>query len=109
MSSVTDSTHAAFFRCSEASECETVLKVAGFRGVDVKKITQVWRFSDPAMLFEAFLAGSVRTQALLHAQSAEALAAIRDAVAVAAAGFRDHGTVQIPMPAVLASAEKPGK
>ena len=60
-------------------------------------------------------AGSARasllsqTQALLHAQSAQALAAIRDAVGAAAAGFQDHGTVQIPMPAVLASAEKPGK
>ena len=37
------------------------------------------------------------------------LAAIRDAVGAAAAGFQDHGTVQIPLPAVLASAEKPGK
>lgn len=98
-----------FFRFSDASECETVLKVAGFRNVDVRKVTQVWRFSDPAMLFDAFLTGTVRTQAMLHAQSAQALAAIRDAVVAAAAGFQDHGTVQIPMPAVLAVAEKPGK
>jgi len=98
-----------FFRFSDAAECETVLKVAGFRSVDVRKITQVWRFSDPAMLFEAFLSGSVRTRALLQAQAAQALAAIRDAVGAAAAGFQDHGTVQIPMPAVLASAEKPEK
>jgi len=99
----------AFFRFSDAGECETVLKVAGFRSVDVRKITQVWRFSDPAMLFEAFLNGSVRMRALLHAQTAQALAAIRDAVGATAAGFQDHGTVQIPMPAVLASAEKPDK
>lgn len=98
-----------FFRFSDAAECETALKIAGFRSVDVRKITQVWRFSDPAMLFEAFLSGSVRTRALLQAQAAQALAAIRDAVGAAAAGFRDHGTVQIPMPAVLASAEKPEK
>jgi len=99
----------AFFRFSEASECETVLKIAGFRGVDVRQITQVWRFSDPATLFEAFLNGTVRTRALLHVQSPQALAAIRDAIDAAAAGFQDHGTVQIPMPAVLASAEKPGQ
>jgi SAM-dependent methyltransferase len=98
-----------FFRFSDAGECETALKVAGFRNVDVRRVTQVWRFSDPATLFEAFLSGSVRTQALLKAQSAQALAAIRDAVGTAAAGFQDHGTVQIPMPAVLASAEKPEK
>lgn len=98
-----------FFRFSDAGECETTLKVAGFRNVDVRRVTQVWRFSDPATLFEAFFSGSVRTQALLKAQSAQALAAIRDAVGTAAAGFQDHGTVQIPMPAVLASAEKPEK
>jgi len=98
-----------FFRFSDAVECETVLKVTGFRNVDVRQITQVWRFSDPAMLLEAFLSGSVRTRALLQAQAVQALAAIRDAVCAAAAGFQDHGTVQIPMPAVLASAEKPEK
>src|SRR5205807_5837487 len=65
-----------FFRFSDASECDKVLKVAGFRNVDVRKVAQVWRFSASRLLFEAFLAGSVRTQALLHGQSAPALAAI---------------------------------
>jgi hypothetical protein len=37
------------------------------------------------------------------------LAAIRDAVGAAASGLHGHGTVQIPLPAVLVSAEKPGK
>ena len=96
-----------FFRFSDASECDKILKIAGFRNVDVRKVPQVWRFSASRLLFEAFLAGSVRTQALLHGQSAPALAAIRDAVARVAGEYENHGTVEIPMPAVLAAALKP--
>ena len=96
-----------FFRFSDASECDNVLKVAGFRNVDVRKVPQVWRFSASGLLFEAFRTGSVRTQALLHAQSAPALAAIRDAVGRIAGEYGNHGTVEIPMPAVLAAALKP--
>src|SRR5438874_1084417 len=96
-----------FFRFSDASEGDKILKIAGFRNVDVRKVPQVWRFSASRLLFEAFLAGSVRTQALLHGQSAPALAAIRDAVARVAGEYENHGTVEIPMPAVLAAALKP--
>lgn len=96
-----------FFRFSDAGECDKILKVAGFRNVDVRKVPQVWRFSASGMLFEAFLAGTVRTQALLHAQSAPALKAIRDAVGRVAGEYENHGTVEIPMPAVLAAALKP--
>ena len=96
-----------FFRFSDASECDNVLKVAGFRNVDVRKVPQVWRFSARDLLFEAFLAGTVRTQALLRAQSAPALEAIREAVGRVAGEYENHGTVEIPMPAVLAAAHKP--
>lgn len=96
-----------FFRFSDASECDKFLKIAGFRSVDVRKVPQVWRFSASGLLFEAFRSGSVRTQALLRAQSAPALAAIRDAVGRAAGEYENHGTVEIPMPAVLAAALKP--
>jgi ubiquinone/menaquinone biosynthesis C-methylase UbiE len=96
-----------FFRFSDASECDNVLKVAGFRNVDVRKVPQVWRFSASGMLFEAFLAGTVRTQALLRAQSAPALEAIGEAVGRVAGEYENHGTVEIPMPAVLAAAHKP--
>ncbi len=77
--------------------------------MSVQRVPQVWRFSDPGLLFDAFLAGTVRTQALLHAQSAQALEAIRAAAAKAAEAFQTHGTVEIPMPAVLAAAAKPEK
>src|SRR5256885_1118907 len=47
-----------FFRFSDASECDKVLKIAGFRNVDVRKVPQVWRFSASGLLFEAFRSGS---------------------------------------------------
>jgi SAM-dependent methyltransferase len=96
-----------FFRFSDASECDNILKVAGFRNVDVRKVPQVWRFSARGLLFEAFLAGTVRTQALLRAQSAPALEAIGEAVGRVAGEYENHGTVEIPMAAVLAAAHKP--
>jgi len=98
-----------FFRFSDARESETVLKIAGFQKVSVQRVPQVWRFSEPGLLFDAFLGGTVRTQALLHAQSAQALEAIRAAAAKAAEAFQTQGTVEIPMPAVLAAAAKPEK
>ena len=47
----------------------------------------------------------MKTQALLRAQAAEKREAIREA----AARLGGSGGVQIPMPAVLAAAAKPGK
>jgi len=50
--------------------------------------------------------GTVRTQALLRAQSAPALEAIGEAVAESPANTRITDR-EIPMPAVLAAAHKP--
>src|SRR5258708_13768521 len=85
------------FRFSDANAYDNVLKVAGFRNVDVRKVPQVWRFSASGLLFDAFLAGTVRTQALLRAQSAPALEAIGEAVGRVAGEYENHGTVEIPM------------
>lgn len=50
--------------------------------------------------------GGVRVAAILRAQTTEALALIEDAVSESAAEYRTDGEVRVPMPAVLASAQK---
>ena len=49
----------------------------------------------------------VRTRAILRAQTADALEAIRGAICDDAKAFERDGVTEIPMPAVLASAAKP--
>src|SRR5438552_10236083 len=96
-----------FFRFSDRAECDRILREAGFSDVKVTRVPQVWRFRAPDELLEAFYSGGVRIKAILRAQSSEALEAIRMAVREAAKRFIRHGGIEIPMPAVLASALKP--
>jgi len=96
-----------FFRFSDEAECERTLREAGFAKVNVTQVPQIWRFTAADELFEAFYNGGVRIKAILRAQSREALDAIRVAVRETAKKFTRHGVIEIPMPAVLASALKP--
>ena len=95
-----------FFRFSDASECERVLAAAGFQAVRVTLVPQVWRFRSPEALFEAMLNSTVRMAALLKAQSAQDLDAIRHEVRETATRHITGGCLELPMPAVLASASK---
>jgi ubiquinone/menaquinone biosynthesis C-methylase UbiE len=96
-----------FFRFSDQAECDRTLREAGFLDVKVARVPQVWRFNGPDELMEAFYNGGVRIKAILRAQSSEALEAIRMAVREGAEKFARNGFIEIPMPAVLASAVKP--
>lgn len=97
----------SFFLFSESAQCEQSLRAAGFRSVDVKRVPQVWRMASPDDHFEAIMKGSVRAAALLRAQTPEALAAIRDAARKAVAAYARNGMIELPMPAVVAAAERP--
>jgi len=96
-----------FFRFSDEAECDRTLREAGFLDVKVARVPQVWRFNRPDEPLEAFYNGGVRIKAILRAQSSEALEAIRMAVREAARKLTRNGFIEIPMPAVVASAVKP--
>ena len=95
-----------FFRFSEASECERSLRQSGFVDIRITRVPQAWRFETPDEPFDAIYNGGVRIKATLRAQTAEARAAIREAVCEGARGFLRNGMIELPMPAVLASAAK---
>jgi SAM-dependent methyltransferase len=88
-----------FFRFSDEGECRRALGEAGFASIGFSKIPQTWRLASAQQLWDFMLGSTVRTGALLRAQTPEALAAIRaEVVAVA--------KKELPMPAILASARK---
>jgi ubiquinone/menaquinone biosynthesis C-methylase UbiE len=88
-----------FFRFSDAAECKRVLLEAGFSTPEVKKVPQSWRLETPEALWEFMSGSTVRTGALLRAQTPQALAAIRAEIIASSKS-------ELPMPAVLASATK---
>jgi SAM-dependent methyltransferase len=93
-----------FFRFSEASECVAALLAAGFTSPQVSQVPQTWRLPSGDRLFEIMLHSTVRTAGLLRVQKPEALARIRDAVRQEAEVYRARDNVELPMPAVLATA-----
>jgi hypothetical protein len=96
-----------FFLFGDPAQCECSLQAAGFRSVSVIKVPQVWRVTSPDAPLDIILKGTVRVGALLRAQTPEALAAIRDAVRQGVAAYAQDGAFELPMPAIVAAAEKP--
>ncbi len=96
-----------FFRFSDPEESRRALREAGFVNPQIVKVPQTWRLPSPEALFEAMKGGTVRTAGLLRGQTPEALNAIRMAMRDAARAYEKNGRIELPMPAVLASAMKP--
>lgn len=95
-----------FFQFSDAAVASRALEAAGFVEPRVVTVPMTWRFEKPGDLFDAMLAGTVRTGALLKAQTAPALEAIREAIAQEIRSFAVDGGYALPMPSILSSAIK---
>jgi SAM-dependent methyltransferase len=91
-----------FFRFSDPEECRRVLGAAGFKNPVVTEVPQVWRLESADALFDVMYNGSVRNAALLRAQKTDVLDAIRAEIRI---GVQQH-RLELPMPAVLATAQK---
>ncbi|HZU38498.1 MAG TPA: methyltransferase domain-containing protein [Gemmataceae bacterium] len=95
-----------FFRYSEPATCMDALSRCGFVHPNAQVIPQTWELDSPDEVFEAFLHGTARTGGLLRRQTPEQLLGIREAVRASATAYVSQGKVHIPMPAVLAWAQK---
>ena len=95
-----------FFRFSQAAETRRALGLIGFTGIDVRELPSTWRLASAEAVFEAMSRGGVRTAAVLRAQTPDALVAIRDAVTQGIEAYARDGGFEVPMPAILASANK---
>ena len=97
-----------FFRFSDRVQCTAAIAAAGFGTVTISQVPQVWRFPSPAAFFDGISASTVRTAALLRAQSPQNLGRIRAQVEREANNYANaDGGIGIPMPALIAFAGKP--
>jgi SAM-dependent methyltransferase len=95
-----------FFRYSDPDECVRGLLVAGFESPSIIRVPQMWRLPAIDSLFEFMKDGTVRTAGLLHAQKQTVLNKIREAMRDELQKYRKGDGVELPMPAILASATK---
>jgi hypothetical protein len=96
-----------FFRFSDQAEFRRSLEAVGFRDVRVLEISQVWHVRDADEFFATMRFGTVRTGALLMAQSPSQLEAIQAAVIRSCAEYCSTRGVLLPMPAMLAVGTRP--
>jgi SAM-dependent methyltransferase len=95
-----------FFRFGDAEECARALIAAGFTRPDVVKVQQVWRLPAGDGLFNAMKESTVRTAGLIGRQRPEALVRIADAIRAATERYAKDASIELPMPALIASAAK---
>jgi SAM-dependent methyltransferase len=93
-----------FFRFSYPEESRHVLLGLGFRAPEVVVVPQIWRLGSVDALFAIMRDGTVRTAGLLRAQTSKALEAIRADIREAVHRYQHGAGVDLPMPAILASA-----
>lgn len=95
------------FRFGDPEESRRVLLATGFRDPSVTEIPFFVRSPDPARFLDLIYKRFPRTLAVLHAQTPEAREKIKQALLEGASRFEKDGAIEIPRPAVMASARKP--
>jgi ubiquinone/menaquinone biosynthesis C-methylase UbiE len=97
-----------FFQFGTAEHLSEALASVGFTGCQVQRLAQYWYFDDPDQFITSFADATVRSRGLLAAQSPRARAEIYASVRDGLLAFSDDGeSYQIPMPALIASANRP--
>lgn len=96
----------AFFRFSDHQACRGILSNAGFERPSVTEVHQVWTPCSEAAAFDYLYEGIIVGREL-RARGETNRARLRDSVTRKLQAFREDGRLSIPMPVVLASAEKP--
>ena len=91
---------------ADLEACEQILAAAGFEDPVAVELPITGRWSDPDQVLATLYNGMGRTKALVEAQTPEARGRIENAIREGARQFEKHGAIEIPMPAMLASARK---
>ncbi len=95
-----------FYRFSDPAECRRIFVTAGFDSPTIREIVPVWRAATADQMLDSLLQDSVRTGALLRAQTDDALSQIRSAIRESTRRFQTPSGMEMPMPAVLAWSTK---
>jgi SAM-dependent methyltransferase len=92
-------------RCADRREFEGLLSGAGFRVVAVGMFEFTQSFGGVSEYWDALLAGSVRTAALVRSQTAETQQRIRCVFERRAARYASAGGLELPAAAKIGSAQ----
>jgi ubiquinone/menaquinone biosynthesis C-methylase UbiE len=84
-----------------------LLQAAGFAETEARSVHRTWRVGNASGLVEGLRRGTVRTAALIDAQPAEALPAIKGAMARSAAVYARSDGLAVPIVAILGSGVRP--
>lgn len=95
-----------FFRFSAVAESQRCLKDAGFKDIEINKVSMMWCIPSSEHFFEAFYLGTPRTGGLLRAQSKSALEKIRQAVIEDVSRFAVGDHLEVPMASIVASGSR---
>ena len=95
-----------FFQFSDTEKLTTALQETGFINPMVNTISQTWEFNNSHGLITAMIEGSVRSRAILTAQTDTVRAAITKAIVAGMDRYSFEGTYRLPMPALIGSAVK---
>ena len=96
----------SYYVLSELEDCRRALADAGFDpdSVRAETVTVQWRIPSPDRLFDAQLHAGVRTAAVLRAQPADRLEAIRAAMAAGVRRYADGDEFALPIAARVIAA-----
>jgi SAM-dependent methyltransferase len=97
-----------FYRFADPQEADRAMTTAGFSTVQLKTIPITWRGEQPRDAVDVIYKATVRTKALLDAQTSAAREAIHAAIISGMDDFRIADHFEIALPAVMVSATKPG-
>ena len=95
-----------FFHFGNPAESVKALLAAGFESPSVVKVPQVWRLPPGDALFHVMETSTVRTAGLLRSQKPAVLEKIREAMRAETEQYRKGNVIELPMPALIASATK---
>jgi hypothetical protein len=94
------------FRFGEITECEEVLRTAGFRSVSVSELPMVWPFATPEDVVPAVVASTARIGPILEMQTPDQRRSIESAIAEGAKKYITPRGVEIPTAVLLAVGQK---
>lgn len=95
------------FRFCDHEECNKALSAVGFVDPAVVEFTLIWHAASIEMLLEFVQHCTARARMLIEQQTAEVRARIYKAIEEGAKQFEREGRLEVPWPAVLATARKP--
>lgn len=98
----------SIFQFSALEKMRNALSGIGFANAEATIFSQTWRLKSAQQMLDAIYEGTVRTRAVLAAQTPNVIAKITAYIEAGIAGTRTaDGTHNVPMPAIIGSGNKP--